>query len=491
MKKIKYIALAIITTFFFNNKVLAAGSISTSTSQVSVGGSFTVTASISGAAAWNVHVSASGPVSGCSISAADSTADAMNTSKSFSATCTATGTGTITVNLSGDITSQDGGNSGLSGSRSVTVVNASSGGGGSSGGGTTKKTNNNKTKKEETKSGNNNLSRYEIENFKISPEFDKNTTDYTLTVPYGTKEIRIIEETEDNKASVSGDDGTIEVKEGENKFSTTVTAEDGSKKTYNITITVESKPIVIKLEGKEYSLIKNKDELPKLDIEHEDTTLKFDNQDIPAYLVNKIGYMLVGLRDDKNNIKLYEYISYKDNEKPEEYHPFNYLKIRDMYFIYLDFPKKKIPNNYKKYIEKIGEVEYTVYKLNKDSKYSLIYCISFESGKKNIYKYNSEENTIQLYENEEAKNVEKDSEQYKKLILILGIVIVILLFLTTIGFTRKPKKNETKKVNKKKDKMEVEPDDVLTKKDIKKIEKDTKKQEKKQKKKQRKGDPDL
>ena len=39
--------------------------------------------------------------------------------------------------------------------------------------------------------------------------------------------------------------------------------------------------------------------------------------------------------------------------------------------------------------------------------------------------------------------------------------------------------------------MEVEPDDVLTKKDIKKIEKDTKKQEKKQKKKQRKGDPDL
>ena len=123
MKKVKYLIISLISIFAFNINVFAAsGSLGVSSSSVYVGDSFTVTANVSSAAAWNIHVSASGPVSGCSINQADATADAMDTNKTFSATCTATGTGTITIRLSGDVTSASDGNAvNVSGSRSVTV----------------------------------------------------------------------------------------------------------------------------------------------------------------------------------------------------------------------------------------------------------------------------------------------------------------------------------------------------------------------------------
>ncbi|UKI27702.1 MAG: hypothetical protein L6V91_03745 [Bacilli bacterium] len=123
MKKVKFLLVSLISIFAFSINVFAAsGSLGVSSSNVYVGDSFTVTANVSSAAAWNIHVSANGPVSGCSINQADVTADAMDTNKTFSATCTATGTGTITITLSGDVTSASDGNAvNVSGSRSVTV----------------------------------------------------------------------------------------------------------------------------------------------------------------------------------------------------------------------------------------------------------------------------------------------------------------------------------------------------------------------------------
>ena len=124
MKKVKFLLVSLISLFAFNINVIAAsGSLSVSSSNVYVGDKFTVTVNVRSAAAWNIHVSASGPVSGCSINQADATSDAMDTNKSFSATCTATGTGTISIILSGDVTSANDGNAvNVSGSKNVTVL---------------------------------------------------------------------------------------------------------------------------------------------------------------------------------------------------------------------------------------------------------------------------------------------------------------------------------------------------------------------------------
>ena len=356
-------------------------------------------------------------------------------------------------------------------SKSVSLGSSSNSSGGSSGSSSNTKTSNNNYKKQKTKSSNNYLSRYEIENFEISPKFDKNTTDYTLTVPNGTKEIRIIQETEDDKASVSGDDGTIELKEEENKFSTIVTAEDGSKRTYNITIKVEAKPIIVKIDNKEFNVVKNKDELPKLELEHEDMTLTIQDQEVPAYRIDSISYVLIGLRDSDGKVNLYKFDSFKNDEKEPTYNLFSYIEGKKILLINKEFAANKIPKNYKKYTEKINGNEYSVYKLNKNSNYCLLYGINIETGKENIYKYDLKEKTLQIYDNEEQKELEKTTEKYEKLILILAGVVVFLVLLTTIGFTRKQKVKDKEK-----------DDDFLTKKDIKKIEKETKKEDKKNKK---------
>ena len=472
MKKIKYIIFSMLTLFTFNNKVLAGASVYASKSQVTVGSTFSVTASVSGAAAWNVHVSASGPVSGCTINAADATESATNGSKSYSASCKATGTGTITLKLSGDTTTEAGANSAISGTATVTVVANSSGGGGGTPTPTTPK------KVEPTKSSNTKLEEFGVKDYKISPEFSNGVNDYSLTVPYDTTKISIYTSRTSDKQKVTGN-GEKEVKTGDNKFEVIVTAEDGTRRKINLNVIVDSKPIVIKLDGKDYTVIKKKEELPNLDIPHEDMPLTIQEQDVSAYRIDKIGYILIGLKNNEGKVQLYKFDSYKNNEKEPTYELFNYLKIKDMNLVILEFPTKKIPDGYKKYTEKIGDTEYTVYKLDKDSKYGLIYATNAETGKTNIYKYEKSENTIQIYEKTVKKKV-NDNDKYKKLIIILGGVILFLLLLTTIGFTRKPKDKKSKKN-----------DDSLTKKDIKKIEKTTKKEEKKNKKKQKKGEPDF
>ena len=75
--------------------------ITPSAEQVIVGDSFTITVAFR-AASWNIHLSATGPVEGCTIDESDTTADAQAADQSFTANCTATGTGAIVVTLSGD-----------------------------------------------------------------------------------------------------------------------------------------------------------------------------------------------------------------------------------------------------------------------------------------------------------------------------------------------------------------------------------------------------
>ena len=473
MKNTKYLLFSIIALFAFNGKVFAGASLSISKSQVSSGSSFTATATVSGVASWNVHVSASGPVRGCSINVADSTADAKDTTKSFSTTCTATGTGTITIKLSGDTTTSSGSNNNISGTRTVSVVANS--------------TPTPKPVVKDNRSGNNNLKSLSVEGYEISPKFDSSKKEYTLNLTYDITKIKIKAEKEHNKASISGDTGEKEVKVGDNNFSITVKAENGNTKTYKLKVIVDSKPIKVTIDGKEYTVIKKKEELPELKIEHEDLTLEFEGQDVPAYRIDKIGYILIGLQDSEKNVNLYKYVSYKEEEKPDEYYLFKYIEISNGYFLPIEFPKDKIPANYSKYEEEINGIKVTVYKLNKSSKYSLIYGTNILTGNTNIYRYDSNEKTIQIYEREEAANLEELIENGKKLVLILGGVILFLIILTTIGFSRKPK---TKKIKEKND---------LSDSDIKRIEKETsksnkkelKRQKKLEKKKLKKGEPEL
>lgn len=91
-------------------------------------------------------------------------------------------------------------------------------------------------KPEEEKSNNKNLKSLEVENYTLSPEFNKDTTEYDLTIPddVNSLEIKAIAEDEKAKVEIKGND---ELLTGVNTIEIKVTAEDKTVRTYRINVT--------------------------------------------------------------------------------------------------------------------------------------------------------------------------------------------------------------------------------------------------------------
>ena len=98
------------------------------------------------------------------------------------------------------------------------------------------------------KSTNNYLSKLEIEGYEI--DFDKDTLEYSIKVSSDVETLDITAVAEDSSARVNIY-GNSNFKEGENKVTVVVTAEDGSERTYTITVDKEAKKEVVKEETKE------------------------------------------------------------------------------------------------------------------------------------------------------------------------------------------------------------------------------------------------
>lgn len=281
MKKLKILILLIISIFTFNLKVNAGASINASTNNVSVGDTFTVNVNMTNAAAWNIHATATGPVSGCSINQADASSDAMDTSKTFSASCTATGVGTIVVTLSGDTTSANDGNAvSVSGSVTINVKEKVQ----------TQRPQPQPQAPAAPKSTDASLKNIELSSGNIEFSSDKDT--YDLTVDYNVSSIEINGISNDGKASVKIE-GDTNLKEGDNIIKLVVTAEDGTTtKTYTLNIKRENKvlsknsnikkmtinnyDLKFNKNKKEYDLIINNEDNLTFNIELEDEFAKYE-----------------------------------------------------------------------------------------------------------------------------------------------------------------------------------------------------------------------
>ena len=85
---------------------------------------------------------------------------------------------------------------------------------------------------------NNDLKSLEVEGYDLTPDFDKDETNYTLTVPSDVDSITVNAEPDADTATVTGT-GSHDLQPGENTIEVKVTAEDGTEKTYTITVTKE------------------------------------------------------------------------------------------------------------------------------------------------------------------------------------------------------------------------------------------------------------
>jgi len=106
-------------------------------------------------------------------------------------------------------------------------------------------------------SGNNALSALTVSAGTLTPAFDPAITEYTLSLPSQSDRLTITANPSDSRATVQGD-GDISLQDGETSLSVVVTAEDGSAKTYTITVQVAQAPtLFLDYNGQRLGVVKD------------------------------------------------------------------------------------------------------------------------------------------------------------------------------------------------------------------------------------------
>lgn len=284
-----------------------------------------------------------------------------------------------------------------------------------------------------TYSDNNYLSSLKIDDYKLTPSFNKKTLNYKLNLDSDVDKVNITAKAESDKASVTGD-GEISLLEGENKVDIVVTSESGNERTYSILITVKDEnPIKVTINNNAYTLVKN---ISALDIPegYKAVKIKIDDEEVGALYSSITKYTLVGLKDEDGNIKLYIY----DNES-DTYTPYNEIVFNKISFLPLE-TKEKL-EGYEIYNETINEIDLECYKTSSDSDYCIIYGMNLNTGEKGWYSYNKKENTIQKY-NDELKEEYNAKDKNSKILIYILSATTLIFGITTITLAIKKSKNK-------------------------------------------------
>lgn len=290
-------------------------------------------------------------------------------------------------------------------------------------------------------SKNNNLSALEVEGFTLTPEFKTDILEYSVVVPENTKEVNIKANVQDKRASVNGI-GTQAVNPGANKFSVVVRAQSGAEKTYVINVEVKDEnPINVTVNGKNYTVVKIKENLPAASL-YTETTININGFEIPAYKNDNTNLVLVGLKDEEGNISLYIYN--KDKNEYQEYNEIGVNKIT----IYPLTSNEEI-KGYKKDTITINGVKVDGYYYTKDSDYVIIYGINVETGDKGFYMYDKKMQSLIKYNDEYIIDLSKKIELYSYIIIgFSGVFILMIIIMIALAKKRSGKQKKQKPIEK-------------------------------------------
>ena len=408
MKKIsKLIFVSILFFMSFMVKVDAASiSITASSTKVTVGSTVRITGKASSIAGkFSISSSNSSVLSGGGSTFLD------NSSASYTFKANKAGKATITLKA---IDAADYNEKTFSGSKSITITVVNKGSSSS----TTKPNNANL-------SSDNTLKNLTVSTGKLTPSFSKDKTEYQVEVENTVEKIKIIAKgTGEKKLSV-----------GKNSFGIVVVAENGKTKTYTVVVNrKEEDPVYVKIGNEQYQIVRNYKDV-KIPKNFKETKIMIQEKEVPAFYDEITKLTLVLLRDPNNNTAFY----ICDVDK-ETYTLFQEEMFEVIRLMILDMPKNLIPEGYLEYKENINGDEYSVYKLTKRSDYSLVYALNLDTGRKDLYLYDKEENTVQRFTEEQKKLIQ---DKYDKLIyLTIGLcgLLVVLVISLFILLTKKSKK---------------------------------------------------
>lgn len=328
-------------------------------------------------------------------------------------------------------------------------------------------------------SRNNNLSSLSVEGADLSPSFNKDITEYQATLPVDTTKAKIIATAQDSKASITGA-GEVDVVDGINKIEIIVTAEHGEKKKYVINLTVqELDPVKVKVDGKTYTVVRKKGQVENIPVGFTETTIKIGDQDVCAYQSEIAKILLVALKDNEGNIKLFIYDKNKNS-----YTSFMEAKGGEVNLLILDNEKIKTPLDFVKTSFKINDlkIEGYKYRYDKNDNYYLVYAKNLETGDEGFYLYDKKNSTFSRYYKELSDIKDMHTKYVFYVAAALALIFVLIIIFKLLGkFKSNDKKIEKyqRKIDKLKGKIKNEDsnydysiDDVDDRPVIKRVEED-------------------
>lgn len=425
MNKIFKTLTVLIISLLFTTTINAATaniSVSTNKSKVVVGNTFTVTTKVSGSnlGVWewtlNYDTKKFKLVSGGNIRHVSDFSDNIRT-KTWTLKAIAKGSGTVSVKAYGVYTKSEVAMKVTTNSKTVKVIT--------------------QAELEASYSKDNNLKSLSIDGLKLEPSFNKGTTDYKVTAESNTTEIKINAALSDSKASLSGT-GTFKVTEGENKFTITVEAENGSVKKYNILVNVtDPNPITAKINDKDYTIVKRESNLTKPE-DYEKKEITINDQKVPAFYNEVNNFTLVGLKNAEGDISLFLYDS-----ETNTFSEYKEIKLDQLKLYPLSIDKEI--DNYKLSKITINDIEFDALVLD-NSDYAIIHAQNMNNGTNDYYTYDKKTNTVITYTDETLKPLQEKINKYEKMILLLTgetvlvFFILICILISKIRHTKKRKR---------------------------------------------------
>ena len=310
------------------------------------------------------------------------------------------------------------------------------------------------------KSSDNNLKSLSIEGQNLSPEFNKDTLEYSVELSSDTEKIKVNAEKSDSKASIKGN-GEIDVKEGLNK-----------------------------VDGKNYSVVRKLDGL-KVPQTFNEKDVTINDETIKGCYNESLDYTLVALKDENNNIRFYIY-----NEGKNTYSKFNMISSADLNVIVLKLDDKDdIPYRYSKTVFNYNDDSIDGYSYG-NTDFKVIYGINAVTGEEGLYQYDTKDNTIQRFFNEQTNLYINLVQKIKLVFIILGsmilvfTIIIIILLSKNVKFKKKYLNNRLNEIddpnyNKiRYEDIEENNEDLekeFSKKELKKLKKEEKRKEKSEK----------
>lgn len=244
-------------------------------------------------------------------------------------------------------------------------------------------------------SSNNYLKNLSVEGYDIG--FNKDKMSYDVTLKETKTSIVINAEKQEATQTISGI-GEVSLEEGMNKKEIEVKAENQSVRIYTLNIFVPEKaPLKIKVNDKEYSVIRKKIE----DISgFTKDKIKLKDEEIEVLKNDK--YTILYVKDEKGNI-------------------FKVLKDKENYKMILDF------NNTLYAIEGKKEIK---------NNYEYFKAVNLTTSKENNYRFELTEKTLQI---EETKKEIKKINIDKVVIIVLSSILIITYLIFIVAYLKRRK----------------------------------------------------